>query len=367
MSDPIAEMRDGARDGAQALLARTAAAGPAAQRGLRTAIDDFLLAEDGRLDERTRAALAKLLRALIDTVESEIRGHGVRLLRAQEETALADSLEAGGGVAASLQESGLLRDPGLMGELIARVRLDLLASAMPVQAQDDPKRPSLLNRLAEQPDRLLAQAAGAVLVAESRRRSLSDAGPLAGTDLPAELHHKLVWHVAAALRLAAAGPRVEPALDRALADAAQRSLAAHDEGDRLEAAALRLAVAIDARPDELAQLLTEALGDRRVALFTALLAHALRMDHEAARAMVVDARDGRLWVALRALGLDREAVARLGVALSEADPRLDMEAFADSLDSIMAIEPDEACDALAPLRLPADYRAAMLALESGPR
>lgn len=365
MSKPIGDMRERARGGAQALLARTAAADLAAHRALGTALADFALPEEDRLDERTRAALTRLLRAVIATVEGEVGGHAARLLRAQGEAALADTLEAQGGVAGTLYESGLLHDPALIGELIARVRQDLLAGGMAAQAQDEPERVSLLNRLAQHPDRLLAQGAAAVLVSESRRRSVPGDGPLTQSDLPAELHHKLVWQIAAALRTGVASSA--PVLDRALADAAQRSLAAHDEGERLEAAAMRLAVAIDARPEELPELLAEALGDRRVALFAALLAHALRIDFDAARAMIFDAASGRLWVALRALDFDRAAVARLGVALSEADPRRDVETFADQLDSIMAIEAEEAREAIAPLALPADYRAALLSLGGGAR
>lgn len=365
MSDQIVDMREGAHDGAQALLARAAAAGGAVHRALSAAIDDFRVPDEGRLDERTRAALAQLLRALIDMVESEVRSHGARLLRTQGDAELADALANGGSVACRLQESGLLHDRELMAELIARVRLDLLASGLHVQAQDDPERPSLLSRLAVHPDRLLAQSAAAVLVAESRRRGMPDAGPLMQTDLPAELHHKLVWRVAAALRASVAEPTAS--LDQALADAARRSLAAHDEGERVEAVAMRLAVALDAQPDELAELMTEALGDRRVALFVALLAHALRIDFEAARDMTFDAASERLWIALRALDFDRAAVARLGVALSEADPRRNVEAFADLLDSIMAVEPAEAQAVLATLRLPADYRRAILALEGAAR
>lgn len=361
MSKPIGDMRKGAHDGAQALLARSAAADGAAHRALTASIADFALSDDDRLDERTRDVLARLLRALIATIEGEVGGHAARLLRAQGEPILADMLAAQRGVADTLHASGLLRDPALMGELIARVRQDLLADGMAAQAQDEPERASLLNRLAQHPDRLLAQGAAAVLVSESRRRSVPENGPLAQTDLPSELHHRLVWQVAAALRSGVAG--IAPALDRALAEAALRSLSAHDEGDRLEAAAMRLAAAIDARPAELSDLLAEALGDRRVALFAALLAHALRIDFDGARAMTFDAASGRLWVALRALDFDRAAVARLGVALSEADPRRNVEAFADQLDSIMAIGVEEAREAIASLSLPADYRAALLALK----
>jgi hypothetical protein len=357
MSDPIVDMSEGAREGAVSLLAHAAAANAAARRSLAGAIDDFFLPDMARLDEQTRVALARLVRALIATVEGEVKGHAVRLLRAQAAGEAADALE-GRAAEARLAASGLLRDPDLMAELIARVRQELLAAGMAVQAHDDPDRPSLINRLVQHPDRVLAQGAMAVLIAESRRRSVPDVGPLAQTDLPAELHHRLVWWVAAALREPGAA-----GVDRALADAAQRSLAAHDEGDRLEAAVMRLAIAIDANPAELADLMIEALGDRRLTLFAGLLAHALGIDYAAARDIALDADSGRLWVAFRALGFGREGVARLGVAMTDADSRRDLEAFADQLDAILAIEPDEAREALAQLKLPADFRAAIEALE----
>jgi hypothetical protein len=368
MSDPNVDMSDGATvRGARTLLAHAASADDDAWRGLATAIDDFFLPESHRIDEQTRVGLARLLRALVDTVEGEIRDHGVRQLQVQGETALADALAAADGVFAALSDSGVLRDRELMAELIAQVQQELLASGMPVQAHDDPERPSLINRFVQHPDRVLAQSAMGVLIAESRRRSLPEAGPLPQTDLPAELHHKLVWWVAAALRRRVAataelGDSDGAALDRVLAEAAQRSLAAHDEGDRVEAAVMRLAAAIDAQPDELPELLNEALGDRRVTLFAGMLAHALGVDYGVARSLALDAGSGRLWVALRALDLDREAIARLGLALTEADPRRDIEAFADTLDTIMSVDVPEARGALAGLRLPADYRAAVQAL-----
>lgn len=362
MSDPNVDMSDGVTDrDARTLLAHGASADAAAYHGLATAIDDFFLPESHRLDERTRIGLARLLRALVDTVEGEIRDHGVRQLQVQGETELAEALAATDGVYAVLHDSGLLRDRELMAELIAQVRQELLASSMSVQAHDDPDRPSLINRFVQHPDRVLAQGAMGVLIAESRRRSLPETGPLPQTDLPAELHHKLVWWVAAALRARVTATDIAT-LDRVLAEAAQRSLTAHDEGDRVEAAVMRLASAIDAQPDELPELLNEALGDRRVALFAGLLAHALGLDYAVARGLALDAGSGRLWIALRALDLDREAIARLGLALTEADPRRDIEAFAATLDTIMAVEVEDARAALAGLRLPADYRAAVQAL-----
>lgn len=348
MSDNPVDMRDVSIIGATELLARAAAAELCAHRGLQVTVDDFFLPDGARLDERTRSALAELLRALIATVESQIRRHGGDLTPDP--------------VFARLMQSGLLRDPELMAELIGRVRQELLGHELPAHAPDDPERPSLINRFVEHPDRVIAASAMALLIAESRRRT-SPAGQFVQTDLPAELHHRLVWWVAAALREASGDPTA--ALDHALSEAAIRSLAAYDEGDRLETSATRFALAVNPQRDELSDLLVEALGDRRIVLFIALLGHALGVDYAVAREMVLDAGGERLWLALRALEMPRAAVAQVGFALCEADPRRDLESFAELLDAIASIEPIQARAALTPLRLHPDYRSALLALRRG--
>lgn len=363
MSENPVGVRDGLAVSAGELLARAAAAELRAYRGLMVAVEDFFLPEEARLDEHSRAGLAALVRGLVETVESEIREHAVRLLTGRNESELvARLIEPGVSVLARLWNSGLLRDGELMAELVARVRQEMLGAALPMNAPDDPERPSLINRFVQHPDRVVAASAMAVLIAESRRRGSPEVGQFQ-TELPAELHHKLVWWTAAALRERIHGPN--EMLDRALCDAAQRSLAAYDEGDRLEAAAMRFAAAIDAQPGELSGMLVEALGDRRIVLFIALLGHALGVPYALARDLVLDPSADRLWLALRALEIGREGVAQIGYALSEADPRRDLETFADTLDTIAAISPVEARAALAPLKLDPDYRAALIALQRG--
>ena len=69
-----------------------------------------------------------------------------------------------------------------------------------------------------------------------------------------------------------------------------------------------------------------------------------------------------LYVALRALDCSRALLATIAAALAAADPRRDLEAFADALDPLMALDPATARDSLASLRMPAAYRAARTAL-----
>lgn len=370
MSDNPVDMRDGHAIRLERLLARAGAAEVCAKRALMTATDDFFLPEDQRLGEQMRSAMTIVLRALIGMIEAEIRDHAARLLAARGEAETARALTADAdSVLSRLMQSGLLRDAELMSELIARVRAEAIGAALPMQGVADPDRPSLINRFVQHPDRLVASGAMAVLIAESRRRAGAERPQVAHAELPAELHHRMTWWVAAALRERACRTQDGPtdALDKALADAATRSLAAYDEGERLEAAALRFAAAVAPPPAELAELLGEALGDRRIVLFTALLAHALGIDYALAREIVLDPAGDRLWLALRTLDLDREQVARIGFALCEADSRRDLEEFAELLDPIVAITPDEARSALAPLRLHPDYRAAVSALSRAGR
>lgn len=324
-----------------------------AERHAADAVADFFL-DGGRLDERTRLVTQDLIGQAVRALDAAIRRHAARLLAQLGDDPSAERLL---GIRTDLAK--WLSRPGalpadLTAEFIAQARHDILTEALPVEVTG-PEETSLAVRLTTAPDPVVAGAAAAMLGAEARRRT--GAGE---SELPAELHHRLAWRVAAALRVVAGGGA---ALDRALAEAARRSIAAHDEGERLDAAAMRLASAIDARPDERGPLLVSALGDRRLALFVAVLAHALDLDFAEVRALVIAPDDDRLWICLRAAALGRTEIARIAFALSEADPRRDIERLADRLDAIAAIDVMAAAGALAPLALPPEFRLAIQAVE----
>ena len=367
MSDRSAPPLNALNAGARALIARAAAADARARVALATAIDDAFLSPDGRLDDRTRVALGALIEAMVGTIEGELTEHAVRLLATRGEGALADLLtREGRPVVDRLAGAGLLRDGDFAAECVARVRLELLTAALPFATAVDSDAPSLLARLAQSSDRVVAAAAASVMIGESHRRGVGESGTLAGTGLPRVLHERLLWWVAAALRerVASEAGAGLAALDRAIAEAALRNLAAQDEGDRLESAAMRLADAVDAQPNELPALVDEILRDRRLSVLVAFLAHALGVPYELARELVVDPAGDRLWLALRALDMPRDVIARVGFQLSEADPRRDVEAFADTLDVVASVDAETAKLSIAPLRLHPDYRAALLALDA---
>ena len=340
---------------------RAADAWARADRRLEHAIDDLFLPDDARLDDRVRKRVTDTLTRLVEGIAGELGRHAARVLASAGDNARAEAVLAVRDVFARLGRAELLRDVDLLDELLARVRLDVIAEALPT-APVAPDQPSLLVRLTEVPDPVVAKAAAALLAAQNRRQAANGNGSAEPAMLPADVQHRLVWRVAAALR-----KRDDAPADRAIAQAAMRSLAAYDEGDRPEVLAMRLAAAIDARPAELGPLLIEALGNRNLQLFAAVLAQALATDHDQLRAMVVEPEGERLWLALRAISLDRLTIAQVALALSEADGRRDIEAFADRLDAIAAVPAGEAAAALAPFALDRDFRAAMAALARSER
>lgn len=323
------------------------------------AIEHARLGWEARVDERTRRALMHALNTVVRAIEAEVRRHASRRLADRGAVSTAEKLLASEvDVPARLTRARLLPDPALRRELLARVREQAIAAALPTAAAVA-DQPSLLVRLLEAPDNAVASAARALMAAKARRRGAGD-GRGFGQDLPGELHHRLTWWVAAAVREAFVTRHGEDAdTDRAIADGALRSVAMHDEGEAIDAIAARLALAIDARSKELAPLLVEALGDRELTLFTAVLAHAVGLDYPEMRGVVLEPRGERLSLALRAAGLERASIARIGLAFADADSLRDVERLADTLDEVASTPADAARDALAPLALHRDFRAAL--------
>ncbi|MCM8730164.1 DUF2336 domain-containing protein [Hephaestia sp. GCM10023244] len=319
--------------------------------------------DDDRLDDRTRAAFGLLLVSLIGTIRGELVAQTVPMLRAGGEAALADILRTERGHDHRLSTI-VLADPVVLRELDGRVRQDLLTEALVSHERDDSERPSLLPRLASERDPMIAGPAMTMLLALSRRTVPRTGGALASTDLSAEAHHRFVWHVAADLR-DAAGTITDAqgtALDRALIAAAERSLAAHDEGTGLEPSAIRLAAALASARRGGAQVAVEAIGDRLLALFIALVAEETGLDYHQVRDAVLDRDSARLWLMLRAMGMERAALGRVGLALVAADQRRSIDVLADDLDAIADLDPVAARATFADQTLPAAYREARAAL-----
>ncbi len=356
----------GGANGAGILLARAAQADFRTLRRREAMAADLFLPDDARLDDRSRSAATALLAAQVACVEQGLREHAARLLATRGEPLVAERLaNRPTQVLPRLIESGMPRDGDFIDELFLRVRIDLLDAALPVAPIEGAERPSMLARLIHSSDPLVASAALALMAAESSRRAASDHERLTVTGLPFALHRKLVWWVAAAIRDEFVGGSADhAATDQALLEAARRSIEAHDEDDRAESAALRLATAIQATPDELPFLIGEALRDRRLSVAIALVAHALDLDPRVVAHAVLDTVSDRLWLMLRAIDLPRDAMAGFGFALFEADPARDVETLPDLIEAAMAVPVDTARAAIAPLRFDPDFRSALATLNA---
>lgn len=335
-----------------ASIARAMAAEARAAARLTDEVFDLFLPAGARLSDRLRGASTDLLRAAVGTIERELRlGTARRLLDMGADQAAEAMLARAETVLDRLWRTRLLHDAELMGDLLGATRLALLAQALPPGASAGADRPSLVVRLAECPEQDVARAASGLLAISNR----SGADPV----LSATHRVKLVWRTAAALHEEIA---VEPRADHALAEAAAELISAQAGEDTIDAASIRLARVIAARPDELAGLLVETLGDRRPALFTALLAVASALGFGDTRAIVIDPDGARLWLLLRAQGLERPVIARIGVAIASADSGQNLEQLANEIDEVMTVDPETAAASFSVLALPIEYRRALDAL-----
>ncbi|OWK31193.1 DUF2336 domain-containing protein [Sphingomonas dokdonensis] len=353
MSVDLSDITPAPAPDSPAFHARAAAAESRGAARLAAQVDDFFRADADRLDDRTRAAAAATLRAnllaLFDDLVQRVVDQVPGLDRSGDQIAEA--------VQRRLHASGLLRQPVLMEALFARVRQDILGDTLRANRAPDASA-SVLARLIAERESATADAARAYVTADGRRHPGSPA------DLPPPCRETLLWSLAAALRDHwAAGSSAQPLVDRALADAVKASIADHDDADRLESIATRLAGLMGGEEGLLAAQLVGALEEGHVALFIALVSAALVLDQSIVRALVLDPADERLWLALRALELDRATIARIGFLLSEADPRRDLEVLAERVTTAAALPPHKAAEGLALLALPAPFRAAIGALD----
>lgn len=371
MSINRGDMNDGGSESASRLLARRAADDVRATRRFTAVIADVRLDPADRMTERELAMLRQTVEKLCALIENDVRQFAARQLvaRGLPEIALTltPPLAQGPGVSfAALAEAGCLAEPNFLRAMLQRVGTLLLAEDLPATAPAGGDQPSLLARLSTDRDGVIADAATALLAADARRRDAVD-GAAARGDLAAEDQHRLVWWVTAAVRrgLAPADDQDRLAFDHALTEAAARALAVHDEGERTEAAAAKLVHVLSPAPLDRATLMVEALADQRVTLFIALLADALGVGYDMAAALVLEGAPERFWLALRAAGLDRAALAQIGFALAEAGRHGPAEQLADQIDTIMSFNEDAARAAIGGALLHPDLDAALRALGGG--
>ncbi|HEX2762874.1 MAG TPA: DUF2336 domain-containing protein [Allosphingosinicella sp.] len=332
----------GERDGAAQLLA-------ASRARVSAAATDLALPERLRLSDRQRSALAHLVSRLIGDIEDEIRSAllasvtGAPVRAALSSAAVPIALPI-------LETSGLLSDPALIALLLRRAEEHRLA-----RGRDG----ALLTELSGDPEEAVSAAAISLIVAQSRRLDAFQEPLVGSVDLPAELLHMIAWTVAAAIRRYLVQVQNLPGsdADEAVAAAVSRLLAGCDEGDGVDAQALRLArlLGVRARLDD--AFVARAAEEGALPLFLAALSLRAEIDFSAAWEILAEPSGRGAVILLKGAGVMRQPAVSALLALAERE-----EPVAAQLDLFDTLSDDEARRLVSLWRRDPAYRGAVARL-----
>jgi hypothetical protein len=180
---------------------------------------------------------------------------------------------------------------------------------------------SLLIEFIQDADAATAEHAMAILIGHSRRYDSFSEPTAARTELSAELEHRLVWRVAAALRhymilVQGADPA---AADDAIVAAAERLLASYDEGDSLEARSMRLARRLDETGRLSDEFLERVIRQAPLTLFIAALAVRAGLGHASTWEILCDPKGRGPVFLLLAAGVRRAEAAAILLSLAGSE------------------------------------------------
>jgi plasmid stability protein len=296
-------------DGAAQLLA-------SARARLLAATADLGLPDGQRLSDRQRHVVRSIAARLARAIEDELRSALAEALPGDEIRAALTSSQVEIALPI-LEASGALISPGFVEILLRRAEEHRLHR--PGASEN-----ALLIDLAGDADEAIAGEAMGLLIARSSRFDSFGDPVLARSDLPAELEHRLVWTVAAALRRYAverhdADP---PLVDESLSAAAARLLAGYDEGDGFEARSLRLARLLrdSGRLDD--AVTVRALSDAGLPLLVAILSVRTGLDAPAVWQIHLAGSPRGSTLLLRGAGIARDHAGAIFLALGAEEAQL---------------------------------------------
>lgn len=347
MSDVRPTRGDGGGEAARLLVEST--------RHRDAALRQLGIDQSHRLSEWQLATIRRLLAGLIGVVEDDLRSGLAGRFEGRPSLHAALSSSAVALAAPVVQRAPLAAEGDLLSHLMRRLEEHRLQRAAAQRASLGP-----LAALIGDSDEEISSDAMAALIAQSRRLDRFQEPLMARTELPAELQHRLVWTVAAALRLyLVACHAVPPAeADEALAAEAEALLGQYDEGDTLEARSMRLARRLDRAARLEDALLEAAASGGNLGLFIAGVAVRAGLSYGSAWDVLADP-DGRgPALLLRAAGIARPAAAAILLALAAGSE----STLASQVDLFDATPDAEARDALLPWRIDPAYRASLAAL-----
>jgi hypothetical protein len=324
----------------------------AVRERLAVAAADIRLPQSLRLTEWQRATVSALVAKIVRSVEDDLRTTLADSAPARSSEALHAAFTSAHVAIAGplLERSGAHADAALVAALIRRADEHRRARTRGTSET------ALLLELIRDDDEAVAEQAMAILIAHSRRFDRFGEPVAARTELSAELEHRLAWRVAAALRLYMVERHgIAPAqADEAVVEAAKRLLASYDEGDSLEARAMRLARRLSetGRLDD--ALLERTLSEGSLPLFLAAIAVRASLTHGAAWEIVSDPRGRGAPLLLKACGVGRDEAASILLNLAPSEDEV-----AAQLDLFEVTPPSAACEALRLWHVDPFYRDAL--------
>lgn len=337
-------------DAARLLLA-------SARARFSAAASDFLLPQQARLTEWQRLTAAALLLDLVGGIEGALRAALAAAFADHEALHAALSSPRVAIALPILDRAEALRDADLGIVLVRRVEEHRYW-------KDNESADLLLTALAGDADPALAADATALLVARSRRFDRFQEPMIGHSDLPAELHHRLVWIVAAALRhyVVQHHAIASGVADGAIAGAAAAMVAGYDEGGTLEACTMRLAARLlpagRLEGSDLAAMLEEGM----LPLFLAGIAARCGLDYAAAWEILSDPEGRGSALLLRAARIGREDAALILLLLNARGQLFSSEEGDAAAAQLAAYDATDAAAAIDVLRLwqvDPGYRAAI--------
>ena len=344
-------------DAARLLLA-------ASRERFTVAATDLLLPERARLSEWQRSTASALLMRLVASIEEALRADLAQRLQGYQALHAALSSTKVAIALPLLQRSGVLRDAELGTVLVRRVEEHRYWKENAPGRADD-----LLGEYVQDEDEAIAAEAMALILARSRRFDSFQEPLLGSSDLPADLHHRLVWLTAAALRQYMVQQHQIPsgAADGAIAASGAVLVRGYDEGKSLEACATRLARLLrrSGRLEgrDLARMLEEGL----LPLFLAAIGLRTSLDYASAWEILSDPQGRGAAVLLRASGLERPDAAAILLILNSRGrlfSGVDGESALSQLAIFDAMDEAEAADVLRLWQADNGYRAAVARLST---
>lgn len=359
MAETGANSRPDQSDAARLLLA-------AARERFAVAATDLLLPDRARLTEWQRLTAAALLTRLVHGLEDELRASLAE--RFAGHSALHAALSSAHVPIALpiLERAGALRDADLSNVLVRRVEEHRYWKANAPAAGAD----ELLFQLVRDEDAEVAAEAMTLVIARSRRFDRFQEPAMGAVELPAELQHKLVWIVAAALRHYIVQQHQVAAVDAAIEEAASALIAAYDEGGTLEACAGRLSRRLHASGRLDGELLARILSEGMLPFFIAGLGTRAALDYAAAWEVLADPRGRGPALLLKAAAIEREAAGAILLLLASRGPLVsgaEGEAASAQLELFDTLDERSARDVLRLWQADPAYRASVARLSTRAR